>query len=233
MRIRSLLPTMTVVCAIMLGTVGAAPLCYVNDSSVDIARLLPPPPSADSEETKAELDLILRLQDTRTPRQVERATADSKIGLASFTPALGPWATAANLPLTNRLIENTAKDSKHFSDRAKELFGRQRPKFAEKRVKVAIDGQEEACYPSGHATRGMLLALILTELAPDRKAELLERGRELGWDRVVAGVHYPSDLTAGRVLGQALAQAMQTNPLFRQDLARAKAEIAATRQRLK
>ena len=230
MNMRVMLRTVSVVCAFVLGAAGAAPLRYVDDSAVDVARLLPPPPSAESAETRAELELLLRVQETRTPSQVERARADNKIELASFTPALGPWATAANLPLTDRLLEEAITDAKHFSDRAKDLFNRPRPHVTEKRIKVAIEGQEGSCYPSGHATRGMLLALILAELAPDKKAALLERGRELGWARAVAGVHFPSDLTAGRVLGQAVAQALLANPAFQQDLARARAEVEAARQ---
>ena len=49
---------------------------------------------------------------------------------------------------------------------------------------------------------------------------------DIGWNRVVAGVHYPSDILAGRVLGQAIVREMRRNPQFIHDLAEVKAELA-------
>jgi hypothetical protein len=49
-------------------------------------------------------------------------------------------------------------------------------------------------------------------------------GQEIGWDRVVAGVHFPSDVYAGQVLGRALAQALLNNETFREQLELAKKE---------
>ena len=53
----------------------------------------------------------------------------------------------------------------------------------------------------------------------------LKRGQEIGWDRVIAGVHFPSDVYAGRVLGRALAQAMLKSSDFQGRLMQAKAEF--------
>jgi acid phosphatase (class A) len=55
----------------------------------------------------------------------------------------------------------------------------------------------------------------------------LKRGQEIGWDRVIAGVHFPSDVYAGRVLGQTLAQAMLKSPDFQRRLTQAKAEFVS------
>ena len=52
----------------------------------------------------------------------------------------------------------------------------------------------------------------------------MERGREIGWDRVIGGVHHPSDITAGRVLGLAVARALLRNPDFQTDLEEVKEE---------
>src|SRR5208283_3499611 len=80
-------------------------------------------------------------------------------------------------------------------------------------------------YPSGHATRGILFARILAQIAPDSRVELMERGREIGWDRVIAGVHRPSDIVAGRTLGEAIANALLDSKGFQEELAAAKAEF--------
>jgi acid phosphatase (class A) len=73
-------------------------------------------------------------------------------------------------------------------------------------------------YPSGHATRGTLLARILAELAPERREALLRVGHQIGYDRVVGGVHYPSDVLAGDRLGDAVADALLADPDFRRQL---------------
>jgi membrane-associated phospholipid phosphatase len=82
-------------------------------------------------------------------------------------------------------------------------------------------------YPSGHSTRGTVFALLLAELFPGQREAILAKGREAGWLRVQGGVHYPSDIYAGRVLGQELARDFLHRPEFQADLAAAKAELAA------
>ena len=210
---------------------AAEPLNYVEQSVLDPVVLLPAPPAADSEETKAEIDTILRIQETRTPAQAERAKSGAKIDMQSFAPEMGPWFTPENLPLTAQLLKKAEKDSKYYSETAKSTYGRKRPKFASPKVKPLLDGQEEPSYPSGHATRGMMMAMILSQLSPENEPALMKKGWELGWDRVIAGVHYPSDVVAGRVLGKSIARAMMANPAFKQDFEKAKAEVAEAKKR--
>jgi acid phosphatase (class A) len=68
---------------------------------------------------------------------------------------------------------------------------------------------------------------VLAEVFPARRAALLEKGRLIGWTRVEIGVHTPQDIYAGRVLGQALAQAVLRDSAFQQELAAVRAEVAA------
>ena len=58
----------------------------------------------------------------------------------------------------------------------------------------------------------------------------LERGREIGWDRVVAGLHHPTDIYAGRVLGQALAESLLADPKFQAELVQLKKEFSDAEQ---
>ena len=76
---------------------------------------------------------------------------------------------------------------------------------------------------------GDLDGLILAELAPDLKDALLARGEQIGDDRVIAGVHFPSDVEAGHTLAHDLFTRFMATPEFQADLAKAKAEIAAER----
>ena len=84
-----------------------------------------------------------------------------------------------------------------------------------------------ASYPSGHAMAGWAWGLILGELAPAKASGLLEAGRQIGDSRVICGVHYQSDVEAGRMLGAAMVSAEHADAAFRADFAAAKAELAA------
>ena len=195
---------------------------------VDPVRLLPAPAALDTEEMRAELQTVLRVQESRTDKEVKRARADENIRTDSFQTALGPWLTANNLPRLQALFERMEKEAKVYSDIAKNHFKRPRPLVADARVKPLFE-QSDPGYPSGHALRGQMFALVLSELAPDKAETLLARGREIGWSRVVGGVHIPSDVSAGRTLGQALAREMLANPAIRTELAEIHREFDAAR----
>jgi acid phosphatase (class A) len=206
---------------------NAFPAEDLRVTSVDAMKLLPAPPAAGSVETQEELKLLRRLQKHRTPEEIERCKAESELDMSAFQPVFGPWFTAENLPEMHKLFKQVHTESKTISDSAKKHFNRPRPHKADSRINPTLDKdkEDEPSYPSGHATRGILYALILCEIAPEKKEALLERGREIGWDRVIAGVHYPSDVAAGRTLGQAIMQSLLTDPIFRERLEKVKLEF--------
>ena len=204
-------------------------LNFLCDTAVDPISLLPPPPALDCDEGRAELDFLLALQEKRTPEQVARCRATLNMSL--FQGVLGPWFTAANLPKLDRLSRKVDKDSQYFVTRAKKHFNRLRPAQEDSRITWAVSPDASLAYPSGHSTWGTVHALLLAEVAPEYRAALLERGREIGWDRAVAGAHHYSDVVAGRVLGRALWQALLKSPQFREELATVKTELNDVAQR--
>lgn len=61
-------------------------------------------------------------------------------------------------------------------------------------------------FPSGHAAGSMAVAVTLARRAPTRAALLLlVAAAGVAWSRVVLGVHFPSDVLAGAVLGAGVA----------------------------
>ena len=121
------------------------------------------------------------------------------------------------------------KDIAEPLDTAKGYWKRQRPYETDTRLSL---GSPESSfgYPSGHSTRGTVYALLLEELFPDRKEAILAIGRDVGWDRVLIGKHFPTDIYAGRVLGQAIVRELLASPAFQHDLAEAKGETQAAQQ---
>ena len=210
----------------------AETLHYLAPDAIDAVRLLPAPPAVDSDEARAERELMLTLQRQRTAGQTARCRSEVKVTLAAFARVLGPWFTVEKLPGLAQLLKRAEHDALFFADAAKNHYQRKRPAAEDPRIQIAVENEATPAYPSCHATRGMLFAEIIAQLAPQQEAALLERGREIGWDRVIAGMHHPSDIFAGRVIGQAAAQALLANPRFQQELAAARAEFErAPRQR--
>src|SRR5262249_7269104 len=84
-------------------------------------------------------------------------------------------------------------------------------------------------YPSGHAAVGWAWGLALAEAQPERAAAILKRAQAIGDSRVVCGLHYPSDVTAGRIVRAGVVAVEHDSAEFRADLVAAKAEIDARR----
>ena len=58
-------------------------------------------------------------------------------------------------------------------------------------------------------------------MVPEKRDAIFARGREYGDNRVVDGVHYPSDVEAGRIDGTLVADALMANPEFQKAFAEA------------
>jgi len=202
---------------------------YIDPATVDLKALLPAPPADGSPTTLKEIDLILEKQKTRSPEEMARIKREAKLNVYLFDTVLGPWFTEKALPRTATLFRNVDADARPVVDSGKKFWSRPRPPLQDKRVQPPIDLPKNASYPSGHSTMGDLDALILAQLAPDLKDPILARGLQIGDDRVIAGVHFPSDVDAGHTLANDLFTKFMASPAFQADLAKAKAEIAAAR----
>jgi acid phosphatase (class A) len=115
------------------------------------------------------------------------------------------------------------------TDAAKNYWQRPRPFLVNTNL-VSADPEKSFGYPSGHSTRATVDALLLAELIPDKRDDILAVGRDIGWRRVEGASHYPTDIYAGRVLAQAIVRELKTSPAFQHDFAEVKAEITAARQ---
>jgi acid phosphatase (class A) len=205
-------------------------LHYLQPGAIQPQNLLPGPPSVGSEEYKAEIDTLLALQAGRSTAQIARFKAEEKLGFSAFALVMPSFFKAENLRKLSILLDSAGSDSKYFTTIAKDHFLRKRPYREDDRVHPLGKPEEDMAYPSGHATKGMVWAIILARLEPSRTEKLLERGREIGWDRVIGGMHRPSDVEAGRVLGQAIAQALLRNQDFLADLKDSQAEYESVKK---
>lgn len=198
---------------------------YVTPAQVDVMKLLPPPPALQSEEQKRDLDELLAIQKGRTTVQEQRAIADATAGTFGFADVLGPKFSAAALPKLVLLTDKVRADGAALENLGKDYWKRPRPFETSKEVHPVGNLPKGASYPSGSSTVGYLTAIVLANMVPEKAAALLVRGRETGFNRLVLGVHYPTDVEAGRILAAAVASSLFQNPTFVKDFAEAKAEL--------
>lgn len=218
------------VLAFVLPTVRAGEPKYLSHGEVDAIAILPAPPTAGGPEAAADLETTYRVYHAGTDEERAKGLDEVKLTIFHFAPAIGPWFQRGRFPKTEALFREVEAETKAVTNAGKKHWQRLRPYHADPaRFPNAIEREPSTdySYPSGHSTRGTVYSLLLAELFPEKREALVAKGRETGWLRVIGGVHYPTDIYAGRVLGQALAAAFLKNEAFQHDLAAARAELAA------
>ncbi len=218
-------------CALfLLALVSRLTAGYLPAGQPDVVALLAAPPALGSAEDKADMASTYAVFSAATPAETALAQDENKLTIFHYAPALGSWFVAGRFPKTEALFKKVEAEAKTVTDEAKKFWKRPRPYHVDPmRFPHAIEHEDPAhySYPSGHSTRGTVFALLLAELFPDKREALAAKGREAGWLRVQGGVHFPTDVYAGRVLGQELARDFLLSPEFQADLAVVRAELAA------
>jgi acid phosphatase (class A) len=207
-------------------TATHADALYISHQQVDLAKLLAPPPQAQSDRQKQDLMDVLDAQRRRTPEQSEHALADDDLSVFRIAgEVLGSKFTAERLPKTSAFFNHLMGDVRTIFLATKDVWNRPRPFAVSADVKAIGERPKSGSYPSGHGIRGYLTAIIMANILPEKSAELFARGRDYGMSRVVAGVHFPSDIEAGRLAATALAVGLMQSPAFTKDLMEVKAEL--------
>ena len=201
-----------------------APVASIAPDQFNYKEILGDPPADDSEEHRQEVQRMLQLQDSRTPEDVRRAKAEEVVTVFAFSDVLGSSFNPDDLPYTTALMGDVYRQAKAVSDAAKKQWKRTRPPLAEPRIHPCVVFENSASYPSGHATRGIVWAMLLSEIYSDKRDALMARGKQIGDDRFMAGMHYPSDVVAGQKLGAEIGNRLLADPAFRARLEEAKAE---------
>lgn len=193
-------------------------------------------PQPGSERYQADRQIFRRTRQLQgTPRwalatsDVEGSTAAM---LRGFSCAVGVPLDAAKLPQLVNLLDRAGTDADHVNGPVKQANRRQRPfqiddgAVCESKAHLS----KSFDYPSGHATWGWTIGLILGELAPDRINDIERRARAYGDSRVVCGAHNYSAIEAGAMNASIVVAALHASPAFRQDVAAARAELAGYRR---
>lgn len=218
---------------------GIAKGYLTADRYPDSLALVPPPPAAGTARMAADKEAFDAAVAATVPDRWAQAGADAVLvfphSVKSYGDVLGIEIGTAATPHLAMLLQRSMADAGLATYKAKTHYNRTRPFVVAN--SPTCSPQDEAAlrndgsYPSGHAAVGWAWALILAEVAPDRKDALLERGFAFGQSRVVCRVHWQSDVEAGRLVASAVLSQLQADATFRAQLERARAEVAAARAR--
>jgi acid phosphatase (class A) len=202
---------------------------FTDSTEVNLATILPPPPANDSMRTKQEIGELLSVQVTRTPEMEARAKADAEETIWRFADVVdNAKFNQENLPKFSAFFDRIIATEPAVTDAAKNTWKRPRPHILyPDLVKPVVPLSKSGSYPSGHTTIGTLMAIVLADMLPEKRDAIMARGWEFGWNRVVGGIHYPTDIEAGRLSAVAIAQAIRGHDDYKAEYAAAKDELRA------
>ncbi|KHK01042.1 acid phosphatase [Desulfovibrio sp. TomC] len=198
---------------------------FVSREQIDFARLLPPPPALDSVRQQREMDLLLMLQKERTPDMEAFALADAERSVFRFADAVGENFTAEKLPVAAAFFKAVKENGDELLGPAKKHWDRPRPYAANPAITPCVPKPGNASYPSGHSTFGTLMSIVLANMVPEKQVQIYDRAEQYRLNREIGGVHYPSDVVAGRIAGTVIAAFLFQSPTFLEDYAKARAEV--------
>ena len=138
--------------------------------------------------------------------------------LTQMTPQLPFWGSVVNLnpsrtPKTLEIIDLALAFASTVVLRFKQAMACPRPADYSALIQPIVATPAHSAYPSGHSTEAHMIAFVLPKLITSdaaeqaHYAEQLERlAARIAINRTVAGLHFPADSHAGRVLAKSLAE---------------------------
>lgn len=200
-----------------------------------LESVLKDPPSEGSPEDLADRKALYEIQQTRKTPECEaagrqaiptmEATFGAKENQDRGLPDFSKMKKKKREALTT-FYKHVQRDMFFIVETAKLKYAKKRPFLRFPDIRPCIKQEPTFTYPSGHATHGIAGAEILSLLFPKNASALKKAGVQAGAYRVLGGVHHPSDIEAGMILGKKIAEVLEADPKF-------KAELKATKKLLK
>ena len=208
----------------LVAPVTAAELHYLSNPYMALA-LLPPPPSPGSEQDKADLAEVLSVHAEAKSISTNVIEFERHLSVFTFRPEVGSFLETNRCPKAEWFFHRVLQDSVWVVDVGKDYWERPRPYVVVTNLAEGPPERFSGSYPSGHSALATVCALLLADIFPEKAEAILSKGTEIGRRRVILAKHYPTDIVAGRVLGQRIVQEMRRNRQFRHDFREAKSEL--------
>jgi len=191
----------------------------------EMIAAIPGAPAPGSPEDISDWETLKKLQKSRTAKDCKRATSEVVVNLNNFYgPPYGPLSKKE----AERLVpffEELSQLSYHpdLIGMTKKHWHRPRPYLAHPDLEPCVKKEPSFSYPSGHAAVSVILYRALSELHPKLSAKLLKRANQIAYDRTLAGVHYPTDIRDGKIIGEMNYQFMKATDTYQKLIAKYKA----------
>jgi len=204
---------------------------------------LPDAPANSSAQTRAELNYLRALQETRTQEDIRASLFYADVyynlrvkpgdstyqlyrrNLFHIGRSIGSWFNPQTLPVTTDFMARVWQDASYFIWYFKFKYARIRPYSIEPTLKNMQD-TDWAAYPSGHAANSYINAYIYSELAPEFTDFFIKDAYDMAHSREIIGVHYPTDSECSRIFARQFVTMLFKNEKFLEDFQRVKAEWA-------
>ena len=170
---------------------------YFDVKSLDELDI-PPPPSNTSKETKKEImqmnNTIKNLSDEKKKEYIDTDE--------DTTYYIKEYMEDNDLEFSETFIELLKKSVRNIGRHFKNKYMRPRPYIVAEKLGMPMKYLDtktahSPAYPSNHALQAKVVANYYSKIYPAHQDQLFEMADKSGEGRVNAGIHYPSDKTAG------------------------------------
>jgi len=170
---------------------------YFDVKSLDELDI-PPPPSNTSKETKKEImqmnNTIKNLSDDKKKEYIDTDE--------DTTYYIKEYMEDNDLEFSETFIELLKKSVRNVGRHFKNKYMRPRPYIVAEKLGMPMKYLDtktahSPAYPSNHALQAKVVANYYSKIYPAHQDQLFEMADKSGEGRVNAGIHYPSDKTAG------------------------------------
>ena len=180
-------------------------------SSEVIKKNIGPFPAHGSEEEIRDFEVIRHYQETRTEADCKLAGHEESANVITmFAGKGGPLTLREARRMHVRFIKTYIETGLTIR-KAKRIYRRERPYVRSAEVVPCIDLEGSFAYPSGHTTLARVLALKLSRIYPDRAEAFMKRADQSALNRIIGGVHHPSDIEAGKKLADLIVKGIPLN----------------------
>ncbi|MBC7458081.1 MAG: phosphatase PAP2 family protein [Bdellovibrionaceae bacterium] len=192
---------------------------YLNDELYEeIKAKIPDFPKKGSAAQSIDEFALRKFQKSRTEKECERANTEVIITLQSFYGKPYGQLDDKQVQILIPLFDQIRADAGFYIGQIKRNYNRLRPYDYMKDLVPCTPLEKSLSYPSGHSTLAVLYALVLADVFPSKVDHLKARAEVIAQDRVLAGVHHPSDIVGGKKFGLVLYNEMVKSPRYKSDI---------------
>lgn len=185
---------------------------FYPTNSLDSVELIGPPAEPGTAEFEKEMFTVMWLQESRTPEQIE--FVHKPVDLERFAPIVATGLINVDTQALSETLDQIIYEVRNDYNSVKANYDIPRPFVINDKVEPVATAFPVTSYPSGHTIRAVVYTSVLSDIFPQYSDELEELGREIGYGRVIGGVHYPMDVVSGQLLGDAYMEVIREQSAY-------------------